>query len=231
MHLQKRIESAKNKLYGQPDEVKGENSKSILKMYNNQDMSGGDDTVNMKSQTHIQSVNNPDQLNFGSTMPLSDNNEKMSAQLASLTQHSTISKQKRATAVMEMKEKDKKMLRNLGFDYRFRYPNVKINDNYHIIQVPDSKVSDHMLINSEINTIDPDVRFSRNGIRFSTLDRTDKPFNKVADKMSDNVLSAMYLSQRERMVSARKHPLLSATQRTTMSTRRKKLNNFTSIPI
>lgn len=49
MHRQKRIESAKNRLYGSvADDGKIDREKSNIKIYNN-DMSGGDDTVNIKS--------------------------------------------------------------------------------------------------------------------------------------------------------------------------------------
>lgn len=35
----------------------------------------------------------------------------------------------------ELKKKDQQMISNLGFDHKFKYPNIQINQKYHIVQI------------------------------------------------------------------------------------------------
>ena len=98
---------------------------------------------------------------------------------------------------------DQKILvSSLGFDHRFKYPNVQINEDYHIIKTakpyrtvkdfnPTTKegsgsvghnflllsdMGDHMIVPSY------KPRDSR-GFKFAPLDKKDRPFSKNTHKM------------------------------------------------
>ena len=114
-----------------------------------------------------------------------------------------------------MKENDRALLQSLGFDSRFKYPNVKINSKYHIVQVPRPMKSIHSFIPSKeqgygvpgsnhtsraflshhmlVNTGEPVSSFNGvNVARFSSLDRYDKPHTKHAVNLSKDENAALY---------------------------------------
>ena len=97
------------------------------------------------------------------------------------------------------------MIQQLGFDQRFKYPNVQINGQYHIVQVdkpqrhimdfmPNNLVgggtwgqnymfkfdhSDHSIIDSFANQ-----KVGCQSVRFSNIEKQDRPFNKNCHLMN-----------------------------------------------
>lgn len=115
-----------------------------------------------------------------------------------------------------LKKNDRKRIRQLGFDSRFKYPNVSINHKYHIVQVkrPLRTIMDfnpeqnggcglwgqnfsYKFDHSDHKVIDTSLKSSLDlmSTKFSNLEKRDRPFSKNAHRLQQVVKEALYLQK------------------------------------
>ena len=105
------------------------------------------------------------------------------------------------------------MIGNLGFDHKFKYPNIQINNKYHIIQVEKQKRdlfafnpttrqqrglvgSNHIFQTDFGNHLIVESAQTRSiaskSMRFTNVEKRDRPFSKNTARLNQHMKEALY---------------------------------------